>query len=293
MSDLKRIYLLHCIEKRSFREIEAMLAIPSSTIYDYIKRMKDLELDEELLRAIPEEELHELLFPKKNQARARLDLPDFKKIHLELRRKGVTLQLLHQEYLTEYPSGYSYSRFCDYYRQWAKLSKVSMRQRHTPGDKLFIDFAGQTVSITNRETGQITKHPVFVCALGFSSYIYCKLVESQGSEHFCQAVADGISFYRGVPKMLVPDNLKSAVIRANFYDPHFNLAFQELSDYYQTSILAARVRKPQDKSKVEIAVSVIERGILAVLRDRIFYSISEANAEIQMLLAQINDRVML
>lgn len=293
MSELKRIYRLHFLEKLSFREMEKILSIPSSTLNDYVRRMKELELDEEFITQTSDEGLRSKLFPHKQVVRPRLELPDFKKIHLELQRKGVTLKLLHQEYIAHNSSGYSYSRFCAHYLLWRRVSKISMRQHHTPGDKLFIDFAGQTMAITNRETGEITRHPLYVCCLGFSSYTYCKLVESQANQHFCQAVVDSLSFYGGVPKLLVPDNLKSAVIKANFYDPHFNLAFKELSDYYRANILPARVRKPQDKSKVEISVSVAERWILAVLRDRVFYSLSEANAEIRKLLAKVNDKVMI
>ncbi len=292
MSDLKKIYRLHFFEKLSFREIEKLLNIPSSTLNDYSRRMKDLGLNEEEFLRIGDEELHALIFPCKSRVQNRLELPDFKKVHLELQRKGVTLKLLHQEYLNQYPEGYAYSSFCDHYRLWKQSSRVSMRQLHIPGEKLYIDFAGQTMPITNRETGEVTNHPLYVCSLGFSSYIYCKLTESQSNQYFCRAVADSLSFYGGVPKILVPDNLKSAVIKANFYDPHFNLAFKELSDYYQTSILPARVRKPQDKSKVEISVSAAERWILAVLRNRVFYSISEANEEIRQLLTKINDKIM-
>ncbi len=292
MSDLKKIYRLHFFEKLSFREIEKLLTIPSSTLLDYFRRMKDLGLSEEQFLRISDEELHALIFPCKGRVQNRLELPDFKKIHLELQRKGVTLKLLHQEYLMQCPDGYAYSRFCDHYRLWKKDSKVSMRQHHIPGEKLYLDFAGQTMPITNRETGEITNHPLYVSSLGFSSYIYCKLVENQSNQHFCQAVTDSLTFYGGVPRILVPDNLKSAVIKANYYDPHFNLAFKELSDYYQTSILPARVRKPQDKSKVEISVSAAERWILAVLRNRVFYSISEANEEIRQLLTRINNKLM-
>ncbi len=292
MSELKRIFKLHFLEKKSYREMEELLSIPSSTLSDYVKRMKGIELTTEQVNSLSDEEFYTLLFPGKNKLTPRLSLPDFKELHLELQKKGLTLKLLHQEYLTVNPSGYSYSRFCEHYHNWKKALKISMRQYHPPGDKMFIDFAGQMLSIINRETGELTKHPLYVSSLGFSNYTYCKLVESQSNNHFCQAVADSIAFYGGVPNLLVPDNLKSAVIKANFYDPHFNVSFKELSTYYQTGILPARVRKPQDKSKVEIAVSVVERWIIAVLRDRLFYSISEANLEIQKLLAKINDKVM-
>lgn len=292
MSDLRKFFRLYFLEQRSFREISSMLSIPSSTLYDYAKRLKGLSFSEEDIRGLSDKELHSFLFPGRYEHRARLELPDFKKIHLELARKGVTLRLLHQEYSASVSPCYSYSCFCALYRNWRRASKLSMRQYHRPGEKLFIDFAGQTMGITNRDTGEVSSHPLYVCSLGFSSYTYCKLIESQSTPHFCAAVADSLTFYGGVPNLLVPDNLKAAVIKASFYDPQFNLVFKELSSYYGTDILPARVRKPQDKSKVEISVSVVERWILAVLRDQVFYSLEEANLKIQELLSIVNNRIM-
>lgn len=292
MSELKEIYRLRFWKKEKMRSISELLNIPLSTLGDYVKRMQSLNISSEKFNELSEEELQSLLFSTGKRYKKEELLPDFKKLSLELKRKGVTLKLLHEEYIDKNPKGYSYSHLCSLYAEWENNSKISMKQRHVPGERLYIDFAGQTIPIIDRETGSVRQCPLFVGSLGLSSYIYAEVTGSQATEDFCKAVANSLSYYGGVPQRIVPDNLKSAVIKANFYEPRLNILFSELAEYYNTIITPARVRKPKDKAKAEHAVLLAERWILAVLRDVTFYSIEEANKSVRMLLEKLNSKQM-
>ncbi len=292
MSEYKKIYQLYFNEHYSLRKIEEILSIPKSTLSDYIDRFLSIRITEAEINKISDQELKERLFPEKISEKETNSYPDFKTIEKELLRPHVTLALLHEEYSHNNPHAFSYSHFCRLYTDWSKSKKITMRQQHIPGEKLFIDYIGDRLPITNPSTGEITQHPLFISCLGFSSYIYIEVSKSQNTLDFCNSIVNNLNFCKGVPKYLVPDNLKSAVITANFYDPKFNLCFQELSDYYKTYIVPARVRKPKDKAKVENSVLVIERWVIAKLRNMIFYSISEANIYIKELLERVNTKIM-
>jgi transposase len=218
--------------------------------------------------------------------------PDPVWIHSERQRKGVTLELLHLEYLERHPDGYRYTQFCEHYRRWCKRQRLSMRQVHRAGEKMFVDYAGHKPRIVDRTTGEEREVELFVAALGASSYTYAEATESQRVADFLSSHSRALAFFGGVPELVVPDQLKSAVTRADRYEPGLQRSYAEWSRHYATTILPARPRKPRDKAKVEVAVQVVERWILARLRHETFFSLAELNARIRVLLADLNDREM-
>jgi transposase len=236
-------------------------------------------------------QLHALLFPSAGPVTpSERTLPDYVHLHTELKRKGVTLMLLWEEYYAEQPNGYRYSQFCELYRRWSRKLKVSMRQIHKAGEKLFVDYAGHTLPIVNRHTGEISEAQVFVAVMGASNYTFAEATLSQNLNDWLGSHVRAFKFLGGVPEMVIPDNLKSAVSKPCRYDPELNPSYQDLAEHYGTAVIPARVRKPKDKSKAELGVQVVERWILARLRNQIFFSLAEANAAIRILLEDLNTR---
>jgi transposase len=208
----------------------------------------------------------------------------------ELSRPGVTRLLLWQEYKAENPDGWQYSVFCDRYRRWLSTAEPVLRFHHAPGDKLFVDYAGQTVPITDRYTGEIREAQIFVGVLGCSNLTYAEATWTQQLPDWLGAHVRMLEAFGGVPSAICPDNLKSAVTRAHRYEPELNPSYQEFAEHYGVAILPARVRKPRDKAKVETGVQIVERWILARLRNRTFFGLDELNAAIAVLLEEINTR---
>lgn len=211
-------------------------------------------------------------------------------MHAELRRPGVTLQRLWVEYLEAHPGGYRYSQFCQYYRGWVKKLSPSMRQVHRAGEKAFLDFSGKRPHLVDRATGQIVPVELFVGVLGASSYTYAEAVESQGLSLWCAANVRMLEYFGGVPEILVPDNLRSAVTDACRYEPRVNRSYQDLAEHYGAVVIPSRPYKPRDKAKVEVAVQVAQRFILAALRNRTFFDLASLNAAIREKLEQLNNR---
>jgi transposase len=178
-------------------------------------------------------------------------LPEWPHVHRELRRKGVTLALLWQEYKVEQPEGLQYSRFCERYRAWAKRLDLVMRQEHRAGEKLFVDYAGHTVGVVERESGEVCEAQVFVAVLGASSYTYAEATWTQGLADWCASHVRALRFLGGVPELAVPDNLRSAIARSHRYEPDANPTYHDLATHYGFAVVPARVRKPRDKAKVE------------------------------------------
>lgn len=216
--------------------------------------------------------------------------PDPVHLHQELRRPGVTLALLWQEYRAVHPTGYSYSQFCDIYRRWAKKLKPSMRQVHRAGEKTFLDYAGQHPHLVDPKSGEVIPVELFVGVLGASSYTYAEATLSQQLPDWVGAHARMLMFFGGSTEIWVPDNLKSGVTGACRYEPEVNRTYQEMATHYGAVVIPARVRRPKDKAKVESAVQVAERWILAVLRDRTFFTLVELNAAIRELRDDLNRR---
>ena len=271
------------------RQVGAAVGLPYTTVADYLMRARAAgvgwplpELDDAALEA--------RLYPPPPEPAAGRPAPDFGAVHAELRRKGVTLELLWVEYRERSPDGYGYSQFCNRYRQWARRVDVVMRQEHRAGEKLFVDFPGQTVPVVDPATGEVTRAEVFVAVLGASNYTYAEAVPSQELPHWVGAHVRAFAFFGGCPRILVPDNLRSGVARANRYEPDLNRTYQEMAAHYGCAVIPARPNKPRDKAKVEVGVQVVERWVLARLRTRTFFALAELNAAIRALLDELNDR---
>jgi transposase len=217
--------------------------------------------------------------------------PDFANIHEQLKEKGVTRLLLWEEYRAAHPDQrYSYTQFCFHYQQWRSHLKLVMRQTHRAGEKLFVDYAGPTVAIVNPITGEIREAQIFVAVLGASNYTYAEATWTQGLADWIGAHTRAFSFFDGVPALVVPDNPRSGVTKACRYEPLLNTSYHQMLAHYGTAALPARPYKPRDKAKVEVAVQVVERWILARLRHRTFHSLFELNLAIRELLTALNER---
>ena len=282
----------------SQRQIAVSCHIGQSTVAEYLRRAQEAGLSWPLPPELTEAELERKLFPPAASgevagsaaSRAR-PLPDWAVIHRELRKKGVTLQLLWEEYRRDQPEALRYSWFCEQYQRWRQVTtEPRLHQVHRAGDKCFVDYAGMTVPVTDRKTGVPREAQIFVATLGASSYTFAEATWSQTLPDWIAAHVRALAFFQGVPAALVPDNLKSGVRSPCYYEPDINPTYQELARHYGTAVLPARVRKPRDKSKVENAVLQVERWVLAPLRNRSFFSLAELNAALAPLVAALNDR---
>ena len=277
----------------SNRAIGRSCSISHSTVSEYVRRAQAAGLTWPLPETLDEDALFRLLFPTTLRSTSRvIPVPDWSQIHAELRRKGVTLRLLWIEYREAHPDGYEYSQFCALYRQWAKRLNPSMRISHKAGEKLFVDYAGQTVPVTDPHTGEIRQAQIFVATMGASNYTYAEAQSSQDIPNWIAGHVRAFSFLGGVPEIVVPDNLKAGVKHPCRYEPEINPTYQDLAQHYGTAVIPTRVRKPKDKAKVEVAVQAVERWILARLRNRTFFSLAELNQAIRELLAELNHRPM-
>lgn len=275
----------------SCNAIAGACRIARSTVQEYLKRAEAAGISWPLPEGLHDIDLDRLLFTKPDP-QLKKPLPDFGHIHTELARKGVTLKLLWQEYRQEQPEGYSYTQFCQHYRRWARRTKVSMRQDHKAGEKLFVDYAGMTMDVIDPASGEASRAEIFVSALGASNYTFACAVPGQDSASWLSAHVQAFRFYGGVPEIVVPDNLKAGVTKACRYDPDINPAYQELAEHYGLAVIPARAGKPKDKAKVEVAVQVVERWVLAPLRNRRFFSLEELNQAMMEKLMELNARNM-
>ena len=232
--------------------------------------------------------LENRLYATTSLQKPRKAVPDWSYINQELSRKGVSLQLLWQEYKTNHPDGYHYSWFCELYHVWSQKLDVVLRQHHKAAEKLFVDYAGHTMPVINPETGEISEAQIFVAVLGASNYTYVEATASQSLQDWILSHKRALEFFGGVPEIIVPDNLKSGVSKAHRYEPDLNPTYQDLATHYNCAVIPARVGKPRDKAKVESGVQVVSRWILARLRDHSFFSLYELNAAIEELLTQYN-----
>ncbi len=290
MRKVRDVLRLKSTTELSQRQIAQALDISQSTIIEYLGRAKVAGLSWPLPEDLDDEALEALLFIPREEYRAERPLPEWARVHSELQRKGVTLLLLWQEYRAGHPDGYNYSRFCELYSRWRGGLDVVMRQSHTAGEKLFVDYAGLTITVIDPATGAPRQAQVFVATLGASSYTYAEATWTQDLSDWIGAHVRAFAFFGGVPQIVVPDNLRSGVSKAHRYAPAINRSYAEMARHYGVTIIPARVRKPRDKGKVESGVQVVEQWILAVLRDRRFFSLQEANQAIAELLQELNAR---
>ena len=274
------------------RAIARACSVGAGTVSDYLRRAREAGLDWPLPPDLDDTRLEAQLFAGPAPRRGLRPRPDLVHTHQELKRPGVTLLLLWQEYRAVHADGYGYSQFCDRYRRWAKKLKPSMRQVHRAGEKLFIDFAGQRPHFVDPQTGEVVPVELFIGVLGASSYTYAEAVRSQQLSDWVGAHERMLAFFGGSAEIWVPDNLKSGVTRPCHYEPEVNRTYQDMADHYGSVVIPARVRRPKDKAKAEVGVQVAERWLLARLRDQIFFSLAELNARLRELLDELNNRPM-
>ena len=290
MRTIKEVLRLKWSCGQSRRAIAKSCGIARSTVDEYVKRAKQVGLSWPLPAELDDTALEHLLYPPVIILDIPRPLPIWADIHRELTRKSVTLMLLWDEYKAQYPEGYQYSHFADLYRAYAKKLDISMRQVHLAGEKLFVDYCGQTVPVIDRSTGEVYDCQVFVAVLGASNYTYAEATYTQGLPDWIGSHVRTLEFIGGVPEILVPDNLLSGVTKACRYEPGINRTYQELAVHYGAAVIPARVRKPKDKAKVEAGVQLVQRWILAALRNRTFFSLTELNAVIRELLDKLNNK---
>lgn len=276
----------------SIRQIQSSTKVSVGSIQTLLAKAKELELSWPLPDDLDDPHLARLFYPKADtRISSRNQKPDWPVMHQELKRKGVTKQLLWEEYTQQYPNRcYSYSQYCDRYLNWAKKQKRSMRQTHKAGEKCFVDYAGQTMPIINSTTGEIVEAQIFVAVLGASNYTFAEASWSQKLEDWLNSHVHAFEYFGGTTAIIVPDNLRSAVSKACRYDPDLNPSYQQLAEHYQVSVIPARPYKPKDKSKAEVGVQIIERWILARLRKHSFFSLAELNQCIRVLLEDLNSK---
>jgi transposase len=293
MRKIREVIRLRHGLKASAREIALSVGIARSTVAEYLYRSDAAGLVWPLPEEFSDEDLERLLFPQspgvEEPARP---LPSWAKVQKDLSRKGVTLLLLWQEYKEANPEGYGYSRFASLYREWLSKTDLRMPQHHKAGEKLFVDFVGLTMPVTDPTTGDVREVQVFSSAMGASQRIFAKAYVSQTLENWLAANADAFEYYGSLPEAIVPDNLKSGVTSPDRFEPVLNPSFAEFARHYGVAVIPARPKKPRDKAKVENAVQQVERWVLAPLRDRTFFCIEELNLEIATRLERLDARVM-
>lgn len=275
----------------SKRNIAKSCNIGRGSVDKYLSRAKLAGLSWPLPEGLDDEQIETMLFPPPSVQKTKPGpVPDWEYIHKELHKKGVTRLLLWEEYKAANSDGLMYAQFCNRYFQWRGGQNPVMRQIHKAGEKLFIDYAGQTVPVTDRRTGEVRFAEIFVTVLGAGSYTYCEATWTQKLPDWIASHIRAFEFYGGLPEVLVPDNLKSGVNKPHLYEPELNKTYQDLAIHYEVAVVPARSRKPKDKAKVESGVQVSEMWILARLRNRKFFSLGELNRAIAELLVDLNNR---
>lgn len=276
----------------SRRQIARSLQVSPTTVGECLKRAEAAGIAWPLPEEADDEALEVMLYGEGKKEPAR-PMPEMAYLCTELSRRGVTLRLLWSEYADEHPEDhYSYPQFCNIYRTWARGLEVSMRQVHRAGEKTFVDWAGQGIPVVDASTGEVIERPVFVAALGASSYTYAEACPSQELPHWTGAHTRAFSFFGGVSRILVPDNTKTGVTHPCRYELDLNPTYAEMAAHFGCAVIPARVRKPKDKAKVESAVLQVERWVIAPLRGRTFFSLTEANRAIRERLEFLNNRKM-
>ncbi len=276
----------------SKRKIAASLSIGVTAAGECVRRARRAGLIWPLPQELSDAALELRLYPPpQTTATNQRPQPDWAAIHRELRRPGVTLQLLWEEHRGTHPDGYGYSRYCELYRAWEGRLSPTMRQLHVAGERMFVDYAGTTLEVMDGTTGEARVCQLFVAALGASNYTYAEATFTQRLVDWIGSHVRAFAFFDGVTAQIVSDNLRSGITKACFYEPAVNRTYAEMAAHYDTAVVPARPRKPRDKAKVEVAVQVATRWIIAKLRNRRFFSLDEINAAIREQVAQLNDRV--
>jgi transposase len=290
MRKIREVLRLALGEGRSRRQVGTVVALPYTTVADYVTRARRAGLGWPLPDQMDDGALESRLFPSVITTTPARPLPEWAEIHRELRRKGVTLQLLHLEYKERNPDGYQYTQFVGLYRRWQRRVDVVMRQPHRAGEKCFVDWAGQTLPIVDPETGAVTEAQLFIAVMGASNFTYAEVFPSQEMAHWITAHVHAFEYFGVAPELLIPDNLKTGVTRPCRYEPDIHRTYEEMAAHYQCAVLPARIRKPRDKAKAESGVLLAERWILASVRNITFFSYAVANATVRERLDRLNDK---
>jgi transposase len=274
----------------SKRRIATSLGISATAAVECLQRARRAGLSWPLPGDLDDALLELCLYPPATLNKVQRPQPQWPSIHRELKRAGVTLQLLWEEYRGEYPGGYGYSQFCELYRAWKGRLTPTMRQAHIAGERAFVDYAGTTLTVSNGLTGEAMTAQLFVAVLGASSYTYAEATWTQSLADWIGSHTRAFAFFGGVTAITVSDNIKSGITKACFYEPEVNRAYTDMAEHYGTAIVPARPYKPRDKAKVEVGVQVTTRWVIAKLRNRTFFSLSALNDAIRELVGQLNDR---
>lgn len=290
MRRIREALRLHLQGGLSYNEVGRVLKISKSVVGKYVSLARVAGVDCAVADGLSDDELEARLYRPPLARSSHQLAPDFGAVHQELKRPGVTLMLLWEEYAAANPLAYKYTSFCIKYREFAKAQARSMRQVHIAGEKLFVDYAGDTVPIVNASTGEITQAQIFVAVLGASNYTFACATPRQTTADWIDAQVQALEFFGGVPKLIVPDQPRALVKTPDRYDPELNPTYAEFTQHYGCTALPARPGHPRDKPKVEGSVLLVQRWILARLRNRRFFSLGELNTAIGLLLADLNQR---
>ena len=294
MRRIREALRLHLQAGLSYNEAGRVLKISKSVVGKYVSLARVAGVDCAVAQGLTDEELEARLYQPRVARSSHQLAPDFGAVHQELKRPGVTLMLLWEEYASALVGqeglAYKYTSFCVKYREFAKAQARSMRQVHIAGEKLFVDYAGDTVPVVDASTGEITRAQIFVAVLGASNYTFACATPRQTTEDWITAQVLALEFIGGAPKLIVPDQPRALIRTPGRYDPEPGRAYEEFAQHYGCAVLPARPAHPRDKPKVEAAVLLVQRWILARLRNRRFFSLSELNRAIGLLLADLNQR---
>lgn len=290
MRKIKEVLRLKFEVGLSYEAIGKSCNLGHTTVGEYLRRAKDAGFAWPLPDNIDDGLLEQLLYPPAPGPEVKRAIPDWEKVHKDLKKKGVTLFLLWQEYKETCPDGYEYSWFCRSYREWTGKIDIVMRFNHRAGETLFVDYAGQTVPIIDKSTGEIRESQIFVATMGASNYTYSEATWTQSLPDWIGSHTRALKFLGGVPEIIVPDNIKTGINKPCRYEPDLNPTYQDMASHYGCAIIPARVRHPKDKAKVETGVKTVEQWILARLRNITFFSLTDLNKTIRTLLEDLNNR---
>jgi len=290
MRQVREVLRLKHVCGHSGHQIAALVGVSRHTVAEYLRRAAVVGITWPVADGLDDAALERRLFSPPFAAEPSRPQPDWAHVHAELRRPGVTLQLLWEECRAGQPEGYGYSRFCDLHAAWWGRLSPTMRQTHPAGERLFVDYAGQTVDVICAATGEVRAAQVFIAALGASNSTYAEARWTQGLPDWIGCQVAAFAFFGGVSRQIVRDTLKSGVTATCRYKPGISRTYQDMAGHYGTAVPPARVRRPRDKAKVEVAVQVVQRWILARLRNRRFHSLAKLNSAIRALTTDLNDR---
>jgi transposase len=291
MRQLKEILRQKLVLERTHREIAASVGVSAGAVSKVVTRTAKAGLVWTDVEKLSEQELDVRLYGERSYGeRHDRTRPDCAYLHVERAKPGVTLELLHLEYLEKHPDGLRYTQFCEDYREWLRAKRLSMRQVHHAGEKLFVDYSGKKPHIVDRETGELIDVELFVAVLGASSFTYAEATHTQKIADWIGSHVRCFEALGGVPRDVVPDQLKSGVVGACRYEPTIQRSYEELAHHYGTTVLPARPAHPRDKAKVERGVQIAQRWIVARLRNRTFFSLGELNEAIAEASEELNAR---